>query len=214
MVHYFYPHLSPANGLYFDNPGDDYTGRPAPAAKEEGAEGDQREAAASHGISKTGQKILRAQTQPPAPTLFIGNLGFETTEEDIKQLFTAHRRKPKQQDPQSIATGDADKSDDWLRKIRMGTFEDSGLCKGYVQSAFYLPRTSIHSFLHLTSFAFLDFSSVQHATDALVNPKNHHLNGRELKVQFASADAVRRGASKALVAGGARSGPPPPQEQK
>jgi hypothetical protein len=35
-----------------------------------------------------------------------------------------------------------------------------------------------------------------------VNPKNHQLNGRQLVVQYASADAVRRGASKALAAGG------------
>ncbi|KAF6747956.1 hypothetical protein DFP72DRAFT_584833 [Ephemerocybe angulata] len=37
--------------------------------------------------SKTAQKILRKQKQPPAPTLFVGNLPFETTEEDIRNLF-------------------------------------------------------------------------------------------------------------------------------
>lgn len=57
----------------------------------------------------------------------------------------------------------------------MGTFEDSGLCKG---------------------FAFVDFTSIEHATDALINPKNHHLNGRTLVVEYAGADAVRRGAPK------------------
>ncbi|KAF6761941.1 hypothetical protein DFP72DRAFT_591914 [Ephemerocybe angulata] len=29
--------------------------------------------------------------QPPAPTLFVGNLPFETTEEDIRNLFESHR---------------------------------------------------------------------------------------------------------------------------
>ncbi len=30
----------------------------------------------------------------------------------------------------------------------------------------------------------------------MVNPKNHHLNGRDLVVEYASAEAVRRGAPK------------------
>jgi len=54
----------------------------------------------------------------------------------------------------------------------MGTFEDSGNCKGW---------------------AFVDFTSIEHATAALVNPKNHRLDGRNLVVEYASAEAVRRG---------------------
>jgi RNA recognition motif-containing protein len=42
-------------------------------------------------------------------------------------------------------------------------------------------------------FAFLDFTSTEHATAALINPRNHRLNGRDLVVEYASADAVRRG---------------------
>lgn len=45
-------------------------------------------------------------------------------------------------------------------------------------------------------FAFVDFASTEHAESALINPKNHHLNGRALKVEFASANAISRGASK------------------
>ncbi len=45
-------------------------------------------------------------------------------------------------------------------------------------------------------FAFVDFSSIENATAALINIKNHHMNGRDLVVEYASADAVRRGASK------------------
>ena len=44
-----------------------------------------------------------------------------------------------------------------------------------------------------TSFAFVDFTSAEHATAALIHPKNHHLDGRKLVVEYASADAVRRG---------------------
>lgn len=38
--------------------------------------------------------------------------------------------------------------------------------------------------------------TVEHATSALINPKNHQLNGRNLVVEYASPDAVRRGAPK------------------
>lgn len=37
---------------------------------------------------------------------------------------------------------------------------------------------------------------MDNATAALINPKNHRLNGRSLVVEYASPDAVRRGASK------------------
>lgn len=85
--------------------------------------------------SKTAQKILGAQKQPPAPTLFLGNLGFETTDQSIRELFEAHRpkKKAKTEDIEGAAKPEAD--DKWIRKVRMGTFEDSGLCKGCV---FYL----------------------------------------------------------------------------
>lgn len=78
--------------------------------------------------SKTAQKILSVQKQPAAPTLFFGNLPFETTEDDIRQLLDAHRPRNKRS-----AGEDEDEGlkDDWIRKVRMGTFEDSGLCKGY-----------------------------------------------------------------------------------
>lgn len=142
------------------------------------------------GLSKSSKKILASQKKPPAPTLFLGNLPFETTDHSIRGLFEAHRDKGK---PDNIAArevadqppaeappvvadvkeGTAKQGNDlWIRKIRMGTFEDSGLCKG---------------------FAFVDFTSIDHATSALVNPRNHRLNGRDLVVEFASADAVRRG---------------------
>lgn len=45
-------------------------------------------------------------------------------------------------------------------------------------------------------FAFVDFTSIEHATASLINPKNHLLNGRKLVVEYAGADAVRRGAPK------------------
>ncbi|KAG6861833.1 hypothetical protein C0995_011130 [Termitomyces sp. Mi166 len=156
--------------------GDDFAGRPA----KEGVDA----AAGANTHSKTARKILQAQKQPPAPTLFLGNLGFETTEDDIRQLLEAHRPKPSKkkavagegEGEEKEEKEEKDKTKDvWLRKVRMGTFEDSGLCKG---------------------FAFVDFTSTEHATAALINPKNHRLNGRDLVVEYAGPDAVRRGAPK------------------
>ena len=97
------------------------------------------------GLTKTAQKILGAQKQPPGPTLFFGNLGFEVTEDSIRQLLEAHRKKkatatPADNDGDDGADDGEDdtkakqkgpqKEDKWIRKIRMGTFEDSGKCKG------------------------------------------------------------------------------------
>ena len=42
-------------------------------------------------------------------------------------------------------------------------------------------------------WAFVDFTSTEHATFALINPRNHTLDGRKLTVEYASPDAVRRG---------------------
>ena len=94
-------------------------------------------------LSKTAQKILRTQKQPPAPTLFLGNLGFETTEESIRELFEAHRYWGHKDEGKGVDKlvsqaegesqgGEAKSKDVWIRKIRMGTFEDSGACKGSV----------------------------------------------------------------------------------
>jgi hypothetical protein len=117
--------------------GDDFTGRPSATS----ATGDATDAASSArtpsgtGHSKTAQKILRAQKQPPAPTLFLGNLGFETTEKSIRELFEAHRPQVDntkgKADPTEDVNDTQDQSKDpWIRKVRLGTFEDSGLCKG------------------------------------------------------------------------------------
>jgi hypothetical protein len=138
--------------------GDDFTGRPAKAETEPsegpgGGEGEKpvKSATTAEGrnLSKTAQKILRAQKQPPVQTLFLGNLGFKRTEGSIRELFEAHRywghkdkgkevdvkaeKRERNQGEGEVQGGNAAKSKDvWIRKIRLGTFEDSGACKGSV----------------------------------------------------------------------------------
>ncbi|GBE79615.1 RNA-binding protein [Sparassis crispa] len=156
---------------------DDYSGRPAPPI--DAAAGADASAASrkGSGMSKTAQKILRAQKHPPAPTLFLGNLSFETTEASIRERFAAHWKQTPHEDTDDKAGASA--AGAWIRAVRMGTFEDSGKCKGW---------------------AFVDFTSAEHATAALTNPRNHRLLGRELVMEYASPDAVRRGGGSAPAA--------------
>lgn len=151
--------------------GDDFTGRPTPASGPN-AESPAAPGATTNIHSRTAQKILSSQKQPPGPTLFLGNLSFETTEKSIREMLEAHR--PRSSDKEK----DKPEESGWIRKVRLGTFEDSGHCKGW---------------------AFVDFTSTEHATAALTNPKNHHLDGRKIVVEYASPDAVRRGGGLALL---------------
>ncbi|THV08143.1 hypothetical protein K435DRAFT_707727 [Dendrothele bispora CBS 962.96] len=154
--------------------GDSFEGRPKPAVPIEETSGDQKYGT-SKSLSKTAQKILSQQKKPPAPTLFLGNLPFETTEDSLREMLDAHRRKTKEVNKDDDLQEGVKEKEDWIRRIRLGTFEDTGVCKG---------------------FAFVDFSSIDNATSALVNPKNHNFNGRRLVVEYASAEAVRRGPNK------------------
>jgi len=117
--------------------GDSFEGRPVkPGMSLDGLPTEAR----GRGQTKFAQRVLSAQKQPPAPTLFLGNLGFETTTESIRVLLEAHRAKEKRnanaassESATTTTTNDDGANDPWIRKIRMGTFEDSGLCKGSVR---------------------------------------------------------------------------------
>ncbi|PWY98685.1 hypothetical protein BCV70DRAFT_201485 [Testicularia cyperi] len=238
------------------------------------------------GLTKTAQKILRAQKNPASMTLFLGNLSFNTTEAGVREMFerSAARRadsadsaklakikarearrekrnlakknkrragdaggalseeeeekdseyesededsdddeegeeeeekkmpskevdgdsesdsssssssgsssstgdKPKPDAVKSSGDGDGDGESDpsaptskttaGIRKIRLGTFEDAPTkCKG---------------------FGFVDFYTLEYATASLLDVRNAFLDGRKLVLQFASAEATRRGASR------------------
>ncbi|KZO98143.1 hypothetical protein CALVIDRAFT_535731 [Calocera viscosa TUFC12733] len=160
--------------------GNDYRGRPTATQKAAQATGEEDGTTSKPAITKTAQKILKSQNHPPGPTLFVGNLGFEATKETITEMLqghhkTAHATKKvvaDDEDGTKAETEDTDLPDLGLRKVRLGTFEDSGFCKGW---------------------AFLDFHTTAQAQAVLINGRNHNLNGRKLVVEFGSADAVRRG---------------------
>lgn len=130
--------------IHLLTPGDDFTGRPTVTAATADATSTSGISSKTKlndltGHSKTALKILNAQIQPPGPTLFFGNLGFETTQESLRAFLEAHRKVPakadadgdvKMEDGEGGESGGGKKKDAWIRKVRMGTFEDSGLCKG------------------------------------------------------------------------------------
>ena len=126
------------SSLHCAHAGDNFAGRPTSKPGEGARDGSKETSAGklASSLTKTQQKILRVQKQPPAPTLFLGNLGFDTTEDSIRELFEAHRHPQKsgkgsKVDDAEVNAGDENTVKDvWIRKIRMGTFEDSGACKG------------------------------------------------------------------------------------
>jgi len=104
-------------------------------------------------LSKSAQKVLKNQKQPPAPTLFFGNLSFDTTGDSIRELLEAHRddkgkkhkgkRSKEEEEEEEEKNNNNNKGNDlpWIRKVRLSTFEDSGKCKGYVDVCFlYAPK--------------------------------------------------------------------------
>ncbi|KAI8057285.1 hypothetical protein BDF22DRAFT_670570 [Syncephalis plumigaleata] len=98
-----------------------------------------------------GNQRLR-QANPPAATLFVGNLPFSTVKSDLERLFSPFGK---------------------LHKVRLMTFEDSGKCKG---------------------FAYIDYANLESAKAAVESPKSHYLEGRVLRVEYGSEEAVKRGA--------------------
>jgi hypothetical protein len=149
-----------------------YEGRPqgaasAAAAVLSSANGETSGTSAEKGpstLSKTARRILDKQKNPPSPTLFLGNLGFEIEEEMIREMFEVHastnrnwqskkgvpKRKPRKKREEKNQEEDGSGSESsssasesepeqepekpvaGIRRIRIGTFEDSGKCKGFV----------------------------------------------------------------------------------
>ncbi|ORX61394.1 RNA-binding domain-containing protein [Hesseltinella vesiculosa] len=96
------------------------------------------------------KKEIKKHKNPPCPTLFIGNLPFTATKESLQEVF------------------------EWagpIRSVRLGTFEDSGKCKG---------------------FGYVDFETVEDATKAIRAPDKHELDDRKIRVEFATEDAHKR----------------------
>ncbi|KAI9499153.1 hypothetical protein BDB00DRAFT_221107 [Zychaea mexicana] len=96
-------------------------------------------------------KEIKKQKNPPCATLFVGNLPFDATKEMLREAF--------------VECGD-------IMNVRLGTFQDSGKCKG---------------------FGYVDFENVEDATKAIRATNKHTINGQKIRVEFGSEEAYRRG---------------------
>ena len=145
--------------------------------------------------------ILKKQAHPESATLFVGNLPFDATEETLRDLVESNAALGAEVDVKPPLQGDEKEEGNalgkrqdggrggkksGLRKVRLGAFEDTGRCKGYV----FTSTTSIT--LIICSFAFLDFYSPGEATTALTNRNNYVYDARKITLQFASPEATKR----------------------
>lgn len=108
-------------------PGNDFAGRPALpdiSLPGTGAKGDDEVAMPGKqgktGLTKTAQRILRAQKNPAAPTLFMGNLSFETTEDNIKEMLERAARAREAWKKGGADGSDDEDSDDGNRRGKKG----------------------------------------------------------------------------------------------
>ncbi|KAK9462987.1 uncharacterized protein V1516DRAFT_213429 [Lipomyces oligophaga] len=99
---------------------------------------EQQRSSLQNSESDKPRSAYTSSTRPPHYVLFIGNLPFETTEQDLTDLFTV-----------DLSGQDLDRTQEETitpNRVRMATFQDSGKCKG---------------------FAFIDYSSIELATKVL-----------------------------------------------
>ncbi|KAI1395331.1 hypothetical protein F4819DRAFT_492588 [Hypoxylon fuscum] len=130
----------------------------------------------------------KADAQPPSKKIYVGNLSFQTTEDDLRAQFEK--------------CGDIE----W---VKVATFEDSGKCKGFGWVKFKEPEAAgwaVKGFVRIkeeieTEDDFRDKSDDAESGDA-EEPKEekkfktrkwwvNRLKGREIKIELAEDDHVR-----------------------
>ncbi|KAK7971513.1 hypothetical protein PG989_016529 [Apiospora arundinis] len=155
-----------------------FEGRPDKKAEDAPADGD-AEGAAANGDAAATKKSA------PSRKIYVGNLGFQTTEDDLRHNF------------------DKCGEIDW---VKVATFEDTGKCKGYGWVKFKEPEAAdwgVKGFVRIkeeieTEDDFKE-SKGEDADAAAPEEKKfktrkwwvNRLHGRQLKVEFAEDDQVR-----------------------
>ncbi|KAG0033315.1 hypothetical protein BGZ81_008785 [Podila clonocystis] len=124
-------------------------------------------------VTKTSvhEKSLK-QKHAVSPTLFIGNLSFQTTRESLQQLF-------------------ADVGE--IRKVRLATFEDSGKCKGFAYVDYMAPESATAALTnpkkHFLDGRKLNLEYASAEATLKGNPREY----RKRKREEADAEAIARG---------------------
>ncbi|KAG0034883.1 hypothetical protein BGZ82_005573 [Podila clonocystis] len=124
-------------------------------------------------VTKTSvhEKSMK-QKHAVSPTLFIGNLSFQTTRESLQQLF-------------------ADVGE--IRKVRLATFEDSGKCKGFAYVDYMAPESATAALTdpkkHFLDGRKLNLEYASAEATLKGNPREY----RKRKREEADAEAIARG---------------------
>ena len=142
----------------------------------------------------TTEPTTTSAPKSPSPTVFIGNLSFSCT---------------------PVILENAMKGFGEIRKVRLATFEDTGRCKGYVMLSFFLQHANEQRKLFFSlSFGYVDSKSVESATKA-VTARQLRIDGRQVRAEYASEEATRRGGvSKGSIKRAAATTPAPKKEAK
>ncbi|KAI8356903.1 hypothetical protein B0O80DRAFT_496643 [Mortierella sp. GBAus27b] len=115
------------------------------------------------------------QKHSASPTLFIGNLSFQTDKKDLEKLFED--------------CGE-------IRKVRMATFEDSGKCKGFAYIDYMSPESAAKALTDPKKHFLLGRKlKVEYASEEATlrgNPREYrkHLRDKEEKETKDAQDAV------------------------
>lgn len=167
----------------------------------------------------TAPSILQRQKNPESATLFIGNLPFDVTEEELRDLVEGNATDAfvvpdaaeggetegdeEEKEPEEEKDEDEEEEDN---EEGEGDEEEGKTNRGGKRSG--LIKTRVAQFEdtgRCKGFAFWDFKSSAHAKAALMNRRNHFLRGQKLNVQFASESATSRaGRGKKAAAGGGK----------
>ncbi|KAF8952149.1 hypothetical protein BGZ52_007834, partial [Haplosporangium bisporale] len=124
-------------------------------------------------VTKTSvHEKAQKQKHAVSPTLFVGNLSFQTTRESLQKLFE-----------------DAGE----IRKVRLATFEDSGKCKGFAYIDYMAPESATTALTdnkkHFLDGRKLNLEYASAEATLKGNPREYRKHKRE----EADAEAIARG---------------------
>lgn len=143
----------------------DFTGRPKKEEKKE-------EIVDENGEKKVVKVVVKKETHgnPPGKTVFVGNLPFEVTDEEIREHFAY--------------AGE-------IAKVRTARFQDSGKCKGFT----FLDFTSIDSARRaITGVGVNDAEALEGKEEIKldkIRKDRMRLNGNKLKMEFGEDPQTR-----------------------
>ncbi|KAK7906493.1 hypothetical protein PG985_016230 [Apiospora marii] len=157
-----------------------FEGRPEKKAEDDAAAGGEADGAAG------ANGAAAAPKKAPSRKIYVGNLGFQTTEDDLRHNF--------------------DKCGE-IEWVKVATFEDTGKCKGYGWVKFKEPEAAdwgVKGFVRVkeeieTEDDFKESKPEDADADGAPAEKKfkmrkwwvNRLHGRQLKVEFAEDDQVR-----------------------